>query len=63
MEIEPLKLTALTCFCCETEAAKHKCKIQIAVEDAFITVCLCDDCVKLDTTELRMKFMGTHNKK
>ena len=60
MEIEPLDLSTLKCFCCNLVTAKHKCKLQC--DDIFITVCLCDGCVKLDETELRMRFAGTRNR-
>lgn len=61
MQIEPLNLLTLTCFCCNVEIAKHKCKIQLS-DIVFIKVCLCDDCVKMDETELRMRFAGNQNK-
>ena len=61
MQIEPLNLSTLSCFHCNWETAKHKCKIKLS-EDVFITVCLCDNCVKLDETELRRKFAGNQNK-
>lgn len=60
MEIEPLYLSTLFCFNCDITHAKYKCKLQC--DDVFITVCLCDDCIKLDETELRMKFIGTRNR-
>jgi len=55
MQIESLNLSTLDCFYCRWEAAKHKCKLRIS-DDIFLTVCLCDGCVKLDEIELRMKF-------
>jgi len=61
MQIEPLNLSTLLCFNCSWTQAKHKCKLQLN-DDIFITICLCDDCVKLDETELRMKFAGPRNK-
>lgn len=61
MQIEKLNLSTLICFHCNWEPAKHKCKLQLS-DDIFITVCLCDICVKRDETELRMKFSGTKNK-
>ena len=61
MQIEKLNLSTLTCFHCNWEPAKYKCKLQLS-EDVFITVCLCDICVKRDETELRMKFMGNQDK-
>ena len=61
MQIEPLNLTTLNCFCCNFLVAKHKCKLQLS-EDVFLTICLCDECVKLDETELRMYFAGDQNK-
>lgn len=57
MQIETLNLSTLDCFCCKWETAKHKCKLQLS-EDIFLTICLCDICVELDETELRMKFVG-----
>ena len=57
MQIEPLKLSTLLCFCCNLIQAKHKCKLQLS-DDIFLTVCLCDKCIKLDETLLRMKFTG-----
>ena len=61
MEIEPLNLPTLNCFCCNFLEVKHKCKMQLS-EDVFITICLCNICVKLDEAELRMRFMGNQNK-
>lgn len=57
MEITPLNISTLNCFCCNIFVAKHRCKLRIS-DDIFINVCLCDICVKRDETELRMKFMG-----
>ena len=62
MEIEKLNITTLNCFCCNIFVAKHRCKLRIS-DDIFINVCLCDICVKLDETELRMRFMGTSKEK
>ena len=62
MQIEPLNLPTLNCFCCNFLAVKHKCKLQLS-EDVFATICLCDDCVKLDETELRMYCAGTKEEK
>ena len=61
MEIEPINLSTLTCFCCNLVTAQHKCNLQLS-EGISTTVCLCDNCVKLDETELRMKFSTTKNK-
>jgi len=61
MQIESLNLSTLTCFHCNWETAEHKCKLRLN-EDIFITVCLCYICVKLDETELRMKFLGNPDK-
>ena len=57
MQIEYLNLSTLLCFNCNFVTAKHKCKIKLS-DDIFITVCLCDDCVKLDEILLRMRFTG-----
>ena len=57
MEITPLNLTTLNCFCCNFLVVKHKCKLQLS-DDIFLNICLCDICVKLEEAELRMKFMG-----
>lgn len=62
MQIEPLNLTTLNCFCCNFLVAKHRCKLRIS-DDIFINVCLCDICVKRDETELRMRFVGDRNQK
>ena len=61
MEIEPINIKTLNCFCCNFFVAKHKCILQLS-EDIFLTVCLCDSCVKLDETELLMYFAGNQNK-
>ena len=61
MIIESLNLSTLSCFYCGRYTAKHKCKLQLS-EDTFTTVLLCDSCIKLDETELRLKFSGTKNK-
>jgi len=61
MQIELLKLSTLTCFNCALKTAQHKCQIRIS-DDIFVTVCLCNDCVKLDEIELYMKFAGNQNK-
>jgi excisionase family DNA binding protein len=61
VNIGPLNLSTLTCFHCNWETAKHKCKLRIS-DDVFTTVCLCDNCVKLDETELCKKFAGTRSK-
>ena len=60
MQIEPLNLSTLSCFNCALTQAKHKCNLEC--DDFFITVCLCDDCIKLDETILRMRFAGTRNR-
>ena len=59
MQIEPLNLSTLNCFCCNFLEANHKCKLQLS-EDIFLTICLCDICVKIDETELRMRFTSTN---
>lgn len=61
MQIEQLNLSTLNCFHCHLETARHKCQLQLS-NDVFITICLCDNCIKRDETELRMKFTGTRNK-
>lgn len=61
MQIEKLNLSTLNCFCCNLVTAQHKCKLQLS-DDVFLTVCLCDDCVKLDETELRMRFEDSKRK-
>jgi len=61
MQIAPLNLSTLNCFCCNIKTARHKCKLRLS-EDIFITICLCDNCTKLDETELRMKFADTEYK-
>ena len=60
MQIEKLKLSTLSCFYCGRYTAKYKCKLELT--DAFITACLCDNCVELDETELLMRFFRTKNK-
>ena len=61
MIIESLNLSTLSCFYCGRYTAKHKCKLQLS-DDTFTTVLLCDNCVKLDETELRLKFAGNSDK-
>jgi len=60
MQIEPLNLSTLNCFRCNFYVAKHKCKLQLS-EVIIINICLCDFCVGLDETELRMHFTETGN--
>ena len=57
MEIKPLNLSTLNCFCCNFFVAKHKCILQIN-DVVILNICLCDGCVKLDETELKIRFMG-----
>lgn len=56
---EPRKLPAgivMRCYACEERPATHVCRYQ--VDELMIQVCLCKECMKIDTEQLLKNTIG-----
>lgn len=46
----------MPCYACELSPATHVCRFQVG--ELAIQVCLCEDCMKMDTTRLLKNTIG-----
>ena len=46
----------MSCYACDDLPATHVCRFQ--VEDLRVQVCLCDQCMKMDTDDLLKNTLG-----
>ncbi len=56
---DPQKLPAdlqMPCYACEVKSATHVCRYQVG--ELAVQVCLCDECMKMDTDRLLKNTIG-----